>query len=104
MLPPGRGAIIGVVIDTAHGAPGLDGAVRLVPAGVTPTYEHRLRDVPFTPGGGFALPDLEPGSYDLRVDGLGFTTIMIRSIRVRAGAIDTLTIRVTNGIWPTVPQ
>jgi hypothetical protein len=104
MLPPGKGAIIGVVIDTGHGAPGSWGAVRLVPAGVAPTREHRVQDARFTPAGGFVLLGLEPGLYDLRADGNGFTNVMVRSISVRAGAIDTLTIRVTDGFWPNSPQ
>jgi hypothetical protein len=102
MLPPGTGAIIGVVTDTAHGQPE-SGVVRLVREHVDARQDKGVANSSLQHHGGFVLRAVPAGRYDLFVFVYGADGFTIPSITVGAGHVDTLTIRVTNTLWPHSP-
>ncbi|MES2176992.1 MAG: TonB-dependent receptor [Gemmatimonadota bacterium] len=83
---PGRGNIVGSVVDSATGKPRVGVAVLLDGTG---------RGVLSDDAGRFALTDIVPGTYTLRTRQIS-TRGLEQQVVVRAGEIVTLTLRVAN--------
>lgn len=92
------GMIVGIVVDTAHGEPAV-GAVRLFKEHDDPKHGSGVATTRLQRGGGFVFTDIPPGRYDLLVRAIGMS-FTVPSIAVKAGHIDTLTVRATNADWP----
>ena len=81
-----RGAIDGVVVDSASGAPR---------QGVAVTLRGTGRGILTDSMGRFSLPDLAPGSYTVRTQQLSTRSVEI-AVDVRAGATTTVLLRVAS--------
>ena len=82
-------AFAGVVLDSTSGS-GVEGAQVILKSPTVPNPRFAYTDK----RSGFVIGKLEPGTYDILVRRIGFLPFVGRR-HLRAGVVDTLTIRIT---------
>lgn len=89
---PGTGAVSGTVIDPN----GL--AVKSAHVAVVDEATHVIRTVLTEPRGEFTVPLLSPGTYTLTTTAPGFASAKLASIRVTAGEITSVDVRLSTEV------